>query len=176
MSDWETIKNKLQRETKAGLIQLIQELTAVSPEAQRYLQTRYGKGTTADQIDPYLKVIQEQFVISDWNNIISWNFAGVQKALDDYAKSSQGDEVGVAELLVVALEAAVKFADNFSLQDGDFDNDIAELAEKCTNHFQDYLHLLPTYKRRLKKVQRMGNALGYEAMDEWLDKLTHPLR
>ena len=176
MKDRSAIEAKLKRETKAALIQLIQELTAVSPEAQRYLYTRYLKGKTADQIAPYRKVIQEQFVISEWNNTISWSFAGVQKAVDDYAKSSQGDEVGVAELLVVGLETAVKFADNFSLQDYDFDNDIAFLAEKCTDHLQSHTHLLTTYKRRLMKVQRMGSNLGYYAMDESLDELTNPDR
>ncbi|MCB8944056.1 MAG: hypothetical protein H6658_09905 [Ardenticatenaceae bacterium] len=174
--NWEAISKKLQQESKAGLIQLIQELTAVSPEAQRYLQTRYLKGTTADQIAPYRQVIQEQFVTSDWNNTLSWNFAGVQKAIDDYAQSSRGDEVGMAELLVAALETAVKFANNFNLQDDDFDNSITELADRCTNHFQDYEHLLPTYKRRIEKIQKIGSDLGYYALDESLDDLTSPYR
>jgi hypothetical protein len=52
ISNWETVSNKLQHETKEALIQLIQELTAVSPEAQRYLQTRYSKGETTTQIAP----------------------------------------------------------------------------------------------------------------------------
>lgn len=133
-SDWSAIKAKLNRENKATLIHLIEELTAVSPEAQRYLHTRYNKGATSSQIAPYQKVIQEQFVISEWNNTISWNFARVHKAIEDYAQSSQGDEVGVAELLVLALETAVHFADNFSLQDDDFDNGITELADRCTEH------------------------------------------
>ena len=176
MKDWSAIEAKLKRENKAALIQPIQELAAVSSEAQRYLQTRYGKGKTADQIAPYRKVIQEQFVISEWNNTISWSFAGVQKAIDDYAKSSQGDEVGVAELLVVGLETAIKFADKINLQDYDFDNDIAVLGEKCADHLQSHKYLLPTYKRRLTKVQRMGNALGYEALDDSLDVLINLYR
>lgn len=55
--NWAAISSKLQQEKKAALIQLVQELTAVSPEAQRYLQTRYLKGTTAEQITPYRQVI-----------------------------------------------------------------------------------------------------------------------
>lgn len=170
--NWDAVSHKLQQEKKAALIQLFQELTAVSPEAQRYLQTRYLKGTTAEQIAPYRQVIQEQFVISDWNNTISWNFAGVQKAIENYAQGSQEDEVGIAELLVVALETAVKFADNFSLQDDDYDNNITELADKCTHHFQTHDHLLPTYKRRIKQIQKIGSDLGYFALDESLDELT----
>ncbi|MBX3055869.1 MAG: hypothetical protein KF770_05285 [Anaerolineae bacterium] len=174
--NWEAISSKLQKEKKAALIQLVQELTAVSPEVQRYLQTRYVKGTTAVQIAPYRQAIQEQFVISDWNNTISWNFAGVHKAIDDYAQSSQGDEVGVAELLVMALETAAKFADNFSLQDNDFDQDITDLAHRCSAHLQSHDHLLPTYKPRIKKIQKIVNDLGYYAADESLDDLTSPYR
>lgn len=37
MKDRSAIEAKLKRETKAALIQLIQELSAVSPEAKRYL-------------------------------------------------------------------------------------------------------------------------------------------
>lgn len=175
-SEWSAIEAKLNRETKATLIHLIQELTAVSPEAQRHLHTRYNKGATSSQIAPYQKVIQDQFVISDGNNTVSWNFAGIQKAIDHYAQSSQGDEVGVAELLVLALETAAHFADNFSLQDNDFDNGITELADRCADHLQAHDRLLPTYKYRVKKIQKTINDLGYYAADESLDNLTNPYR
>lgn len=174
--NWEAINKKLQQEKKAALIHLIQELTTVSPEAQRYLLTRYNKGATSTQIAPYQKVIQEQLVISDWNNTISWNFTGIEKAIDDYAQSSQGDEVGVAELFVLALESAAHFADNFSLQDNDFDNGITELADRCTEHLQAHEQLLPSYKHRIKKIQKTINDLGYYAADEFLDNLTNPYR
>lgn len=114
--DWEPLGRKLQQEKKADLIQLIAELAAVSPEAQRYLQTHYPKKTQiTDRIAPYSKVIKAQFVFSEWGNTVSWSFAGVRKAIDDYAKSSRRDEAGLAELFVVALETAITFADSINM-------------------------------------------------------------
>ncbi len=173
--DWPPIGKKLQQEKKADLIQLIQELTAVSPEAQRYLQTRYlKKQQIADRIAPYLEVIQAQFEISQWRNTVSWNFAGVQKALDDYAKSSRRDEEGLAALFVVSLETALTFADSINMQDDDFDVGVSELAEKCVDHFDEYPQLLSPYVSRLKKICNIGNALGYYAMAEFLEELVYP--
>lgn len=139
------IKTLLEREKKADLIQLIQELTAVSPEAERYVQTRYAqKRPLTDRLGPYQKVIRTQFIISDWNNTVSWNFAGVQKAIDDYLQSSQGDEAGASELLVMALETAISFADSINLQDDDFDHGVTVLGERCveilSNHASWYRH------------------------------------
>ena len=174
---WDAISPKLQREKKANLIQLIQELTAASPEAQRFLQTRYlKKKKTADQIAPYRQVIKHQFVISEWSNTISWNFAGVQKAIDDYTKSSQGDEMGISELIVVALETAVTFADNLNLHDDDFEAKIAELAEKCVDLFRDHSSLYSRYSKRVEKVEQIGNQLGFYTLGEILDELTNPYR
>ena len=90
------IAPKLQRETKSTLINLVYELAVVSPEAQRFSETRYlKKSKTVDKIAPYRQVIQEQFAFSDWNNTVTWNFAGVHKAIHNYDKSSQGDPGGM---------------------------------------------------------------------------------
>jgi len=177
LTDWSTIETKLKREKKADLICLIQELTAVSPEAQRFLQTRYlKKKTPKEQIAPYLQVIKAQFVISEWNNTISWDFAGVQKAIDDFDKSSGGDEAGLCELLLVALETAVSFADNFSMQDDDFDEGVTELAERFVKLFTESPQQYSQQLRRIQKIEKTGNALGYYALGETLDEITNPHR
>ncbi|VAW39320.1 hypothetical protein MNBD_CHLOROFLEXI01-858 [hydrothermal vent metagenome] len=171
-SDWAAIESKLKRETKATLIQLVRELTAVSPTTHRFLHTRYlTKQTAAQQIAPYRQLIKAQFVISEWDNSVGWNFVEVQKAIDDYDQSSQGDEIGLCELLVVALETAVSFADSLNLQADDFDSDVTELAERCADHLYDQPQLLPKYVRRLKKVAQKGDVLGYYALGESFDKL-----
>lgn len=170
--DWSTVAAKLQRETKSTLIDLLYELTAVSPEAQRFLETRYlKKSKTADKIAPYRQVIGEQFVFSDWNNTVTWNFAGVYKAIHNYDKSSQGDPAGLSELWVAALETAIAFADKISLQDEDFDGDLTDLADGCVKHLQNRSQLAPAVARRLKGVQRKAEALGYYATSESLEDL-----
>jgi len=171
--DWPAIKAQLERQKKADLIQLIQELTAVSAEGQRYVQARYAsKKHTFVRLTPYKEVIRDQFTFSDWNNTVSWNFVGVQKAVDDYLQSSQGDEVGVCELLVTALEAAMSFADSINLQADDFDSDVTALAERCVELLSDHPDLHRQYVPRLKKVRKMGNDLGYFALDEAFDNLS----
>lgn len=175
-SHWPAIASKLEREKKADLIQLIQELTAVSPDAQRYLQTRYlQKDQTADSIAPYRQVIQDQFAFSEWGNTVSWNFSEVWKAIEDYAQSSRGDEKGVGELLIAALEIALAFADSLNLQDDDFDNDVTLLAERCVEQLSAQPEGYSPYARRLKKIQKIGNDLGYYALVETLETLTNPM-
>jgi hypothetical protein len=177
MPDWPAVEAKLKRENKGDLIQLIRELTAVSPEVERFIETRFlKKKNLQNQIAPYHRVIQEQFVISDWNNSVSWSFAGVQKVIDDYAQSSQGDNTGICELLLVALETAVSFADSINLQDNEFDAEITELAERFVVLFTDEPQKNPQYLRRLKKVERTGNELGFYALGDTLDELTNPHR
>ncbi len=171
--DWPAIKAQLERQKKADLIQLIQELTAVSAEAQRYVQTRYASPKNASaHIKPYKEVIRNQFVFSDWNNTVSWNFAGVHKAIDDYFQGSYSDEVGTSELLVTALEAAMSFADCINLQADDFDADVTALAERCAELLSDHPGLYRQYAQRLKKVRKLAIDLGYYALDEAFDELS----
>lgn len=173
--DWSALASKLQREKKADLIHLIQELTAISPEAQRFLQARYlKKKRTADQIAAYRKVIQEQFAFSEWDNTVSWNFVGVQKAMDDYTKSSQGDEIGLCALFMAALEMAMSFADRINLQDDDFDYAVTALAERYVELFTNHPQMYAPYARRLRNVQKIGSELGYYTLVEILDEVTNP--
>lgn len=67
----------------------------------------------------------------------------MQKAIDDYDKGRRGDEVGLLELMVFALETAVTFADRLNLHDYDFDAEITELAERCVNLFSEHPQLYP---------------------------------
>jgi glycogen debranching enzyme len=170
--NWSAIAPKLQRETKSALISLVYELAAISPEAQRFLQTRYlKKSKTVDKVASYCQVIQEQFAFSDWNNTVTWNFAGVHNAIHNYDKSSQGDPAGLSELWVVALETAIAFANEINLQDEEFDGDLTDLADGCKDHLQTHSQLLPSVSRRLKDVQRKAEALGYYATSESLEDL-----
>lgn len=172
---WSAIEPKLQRQKKVDLIDLIQELTAVSPEVQRFLQTRYlKKQTTTEQIAPYCQVIKAQFVLSDWNQTVSWDFSEVQKAIDDFNKSSGGDEAGLCELTLFALETAVSFADSISLQADDFDEGVTTLAEQFVDLFSETQPENRSQIPRIKKIERMGYELGYDALGDTLAEITNP--
>ena len=169
---WALFEGKLRRERKATLVDLLHELYQISPDAQRFLLTRYGgKQSLAERIKPYRQLIKSQFVLSEWSNTVSWDFAGVHKSIDDYTAGSQGDAAGICELLVIALETAVSFADSINMQDEDFDNELTDIADKCIQQIEDHAQFIKTYNRRLKKVNRIGCNLGYYAMSESLDRL-----
>lgn len=167
---WEAISKKLQQEKKADLLLLLRELIQVSPDVWHFVQTRYGPPeNTAGRIIPYRQSIQEQFTISDWNNSVTWNFAGVHQAIDAYAQSSRGDAAGVGELHLWALEAAIQFADTLNLQDSDFEGGLLDLAESLIAHVQRHPQLHALYRRRIQAVQRTGHRLGYEDLAELLE-------
>ena len=173
---WSAIEKGLNRTNKKDLVELIQQLSFISPDVKRFLQTRYLKPKSIkSRVSQYSKTIKEQFVISEWNSTVTWNFSSVQKAIDDYAISSHGDAGGLAELYVFALETAVSFADSINLQADDFDEEITHLAERCTEHFQGQPHLISTYKNRIKKAINKGNHVGFYAMTDYLDELAHPI-
>lgn len=167
---WPRIRLQLDRQKKAELITLLEELATVSLDVQRFLQTRYlTKKTSSNSVAPYRELIQSQFVISDWNNTISWNFAGVLQALDEYAVSRPNDKHGLVELGLYALETSLAFADQFSLQDFDFDEGVTELAERYMEAVNDYPAAQPKHTQRLKKVLQIASELGYYALIETIE-------
>ena len=167
---WPKIRLQLERQRKAELITLIEELVTVSPDVQRFLHTRYlTKKTSSEQVILYHELIQSHFVVSDWNNSISWNFAGVLQALDEYVINRPDDKHGLVELVLFALEASLAFADQFSLQDFDFDEGVTELAERYMKAVNGYSAAQPKHTQRLKKILQTASELGYYALIETIE-------
>lgn len=167
---WTKIGKILRQQKKDDLIDLLEELATISPDVQRFLQTRYlKKENVSDRIAPYRDPIQSQFVVSEWNNSASWDFAGVKKSLDDYARSRPDDKVGLVELLIHALESSLAFADQLNLQDFDFDEGVTELAERYMTVLASWPEVQPQYNQRLKKIRQTADELGYYALVEILE-------
>lgn len=167
---WTRVLPQLEKQRKAELLTLLEELATLSPDVQRFLHTRYlTKKMLSGQIAQYHERIQSQFVISDWNNTISWSFAGVQQAFDAYAVSRPDDKPGLVELALCALETSLAFAEQFSLQDFDFDDGVTELAERYMDALADLSAVPSGHAQRLQKVLRTASELGYYALIETIE-------
>ena len=174
-ADWTKIERKLQKETKRSLIMLLQELTNASPDAERFLHARYLKlKTTKARVAKYSQVIQSQFILSEFDHTVAWNIDKVQEIIDEYALSSQNDEEGVAELHVFSLETAVSFFSAFGDADPDIQYDLAQLAEKCHDHYYAKPTLIKRYKPRLKNIVKGGSEIKLSDMVHILNDLITP--
>ncbi len=145
-SDWPALKTQLEREKKADLIHLIQELTAVSPAAQQFLYARYlhSRHMTV-RVQPYRRRIIVQFEVDG-----TWpDFQQIAQAIQEYQLATGVEPKGTAELYVSALEAAANFVDGLGVHDVDYFGDLTELSWQCVSHFNDFPALYPPYAARL---------------------------
>ena len=133
-SDWPGLKTQLEREKKADLIHLIQELTAVSPTVQHFLHARYlHTRDTVARIQPYLKRIDAQFEGEE-----TWSDLGqIAQAIQEYQLATQKEPDGTTELYVYALEATAGFFWGIGIHDMDLLSDVAELAWQCVSPLHD---------------------------------------
>ncbi|MCA9977071.1 MAG: hypothetical protein KC413_15020 [Anaerolineales bacterium] len=147
--DWDAIYRQLQQEKKADLIQLVQELTAVSPTVAQFLHARYlhTQDITA-RIQPYQKRIDAQFEGEE-----TWPDLGqIAQAIQEYQLAARQEPEGTTELYVYALEAAAGFFWGMGIHDIDLVGDVAELAWQCVSHFNNFPNLYPLYADRLHAI------------------------
>ncbi len=146
MDKWNSVRKKLQAENKDGLIDLIQELTAVSPASQQFLYARYlhSRHMTV-RVQPYRRRIIVQFEVDG-----TWpDFQQIAQAIQEYQLATGIEPKGTAELYVSALEAAANFVDGLGVHDVDYFGDLTELSWQCVSHFNDFPALYPPYAARL---------------------------
>ncbi len=149
MDKWNSVRKKLQAENKDGLIELLRELTAVSPTVQQFLHARYlhTQDITA-RIHPYQKRIDAQFEGEE-----TWPDLGqIAQAIQEYQLATWQEPEGATELYVYALEAAADFFWGMGIHDVDLLGDVAELAWQCVSHFNEFPPLYPLYVERLRDI------------------------
>lgn len=149
MDKWDSVRKKLQAENKDVLIDLIQELMAVSPTAQHFLHARYlHSQDIAARIQPYLKRIDAQFKGEE-----TWPDLGqISPAIQEYQLATRQELEGTTELYVYALEAAAGYFWGIGIHDVDLLDDVAELAWQCVSHFNNFPNLYPLYIDRLHDI------------------------
>lgn len=162
---WQDIEKKLVKEKKQTLVALLQNLYQISPDVQRFLEARYGRGQTPQQrIASYKRVIQQQFVFHG-DAPPEADFYKIQKVVSDYRLSSDHDEEGVAELYVIALEAIADFIERFNVHGPGFYAEVVELVQTAVQQFEAHPHLYPKYSRRLRKARDKIVVMDMDAAD-----------
>ncbi|GIK55638.1 MAG: hypothetical protein HND44_05165 [Chloroflexi bacterium] len=147
--NWDAVSHNLQREKKAALIHLIQELTAVSPTVQQFLHVRYlhSQDITA-RVQPYLKRIDAQFGGEE-----TWPDLGqIAQAIQEYQLATRQEAEGTDELYVYTFEVTANFFWGIGIHDVDLLGDVAELAWQCVSHFNNFPSLYPLYVDRLHAI------------------------
>jgi hypothetical protein len=147
--DWLAIEPALQKQTKAGLIQLIQELTAVSPPVQLFLYARYSH---VQDIAARIKLYQER-IDAQFESEETWpDFGQIAQVIREYELATRKEPEGTTELYVYALEAAAGFFWGMGIHDVDLLGDVAEFAWQCVSHFNDFPNLYPLHAERLRDI------------------------
>ncbi len=190
MDKWNDIHQKLQAENKAGLIELLRELTAVSPSAYQFLQARHlHLQDIALRVRPYQERITAEFESKDpWSdflqngNLSEPDFEQIMQAIKEYRAATREEPEGTAELCVYATETAVGFMLSMSIHDADFFDDVAELAWQCVSHFNNFPTLYPLYVDRLHAIaaklsehQWEGLTIPFYQLDADMDNYSEEL-
>jgi hypothetical protein len=168
ISDWPEIEKKLQRETKAALIQTLRELTTIFPEIHYFVQARYLH--TQDmlaRIKPYQRQIDAQFV----GDMPLLNLPQVQRVIENYQLATGNEERGTVELWVFALEAGAGFIRGMGMHDLAYHSDLTDIAWACVHFLESCPYLYPLYKKRLQTVCGWLNESGSEWITEPLYQL-----
>lgn len=149
MDKWNTVRKKLQAENKDVLIELLRELTTVSPTVAQFLHARYLHNQDINaRIQPYLKRIDAQFEGEE-----TWPDLGqIAQAVQEYQLATGQEPEGTTELYVYALEAAAGFFWGMGIHDMDLLGDVAEFAWQCVSHFNNFPNLYPLYADRLREI------------------------
>ncbi len=163
--DWQALQVILQKQTKAALIDLIQELVTASPTVQQFLQARYLHiHDMAAQIRPYQERIDAQFEGDEpWDKVQS-DFQEIGRIIREYRLATREEPEGTTELYVYALESAAGFMLSMGIHDMDYHNDVAELAWQCVSHFNNFPALYPPYVNRLREIVADLNQFDWEEL------------
>jgi hypothetical protein len=147
--DWLAVEPALQKQTKAALIQLIQELTTVSSIVQLFLHARYSHfQDIAARIKPYQERIDAQFESEG-----TWpDFGQIAQSIHEYRLATNHEPEGTTELYVYALEVAAGYMWGMGVHDVDLLGDVAEFAWQCVYHFNNFPTLYPLYVERLRDI------------------------
>lgn len=160
---WTSIESKLKKESKATLIQLVKELTAVSPESLHFLQTRYHHTQNiSSRIKPYQQQIDVQFK----GDYAPLDLSQVQLAIEHYQKATNNEEKGTAELWMYALESAAGFMRGMGMHDLTYQSKLAELNWEISDFMGNHPDLYSIYEERLQTICHWLNESGNEQLAE----------
>ena len=165
---WSEVKASLAGFDRDGLLTLVRDLYAASPDNQAFLHARLGLG--GDVLEPYKATISRWL----WPDVFKnqdTSVAKAKKAIADY-RQAVGQPEGLAELMVFYCQQAAGFYADVGMDDeGHFDA-LVRMFEKALAAASK----LPAEQRdallsRLDEVRRISHNFGYGVGDEMDDLL-----
>lgn len=163
---WMDIRGALSGFDRAGLMGLVQDLYALSPDNQAFLHARLGLGQ--DQLKPY-KARISRWLSPDLMRGQSVSISKAKKAISDYKKAI-GRPEGLAELSLFYCEEALDFVESCSMEDEGYFLALIRMYDRSLRLVLD----LPTvdrasYLERLDKLRSRAGVVGWGVQDELND-------
>ena len=161
-------KQALSALSRDELIKLVGSLYSVSPDNRRFLEARFA---LAAPLEPYKKIIRDAVHPDVMKGTAPISFAAARKAIGDYRKAT-GDQKGVLELMVHAVECGNAFTVEYGDIDGRFYDSLESLFRKTVQVLKTMDG--PTteaYLPRLEAVVEAASGIGWGYHDGIADAL-----
>lgn len=160
---WSDVKTRLTDFDRAGLMDLVQDLYAVSKDNQAFLHARFALG--GDVLRPYKATLSRWL----WPDVFKKQDTSVtraKRAVSDYRKAI-GHPERLAELMVFYCEQAAGFSNDVGLQDESyFDALVRMFARAVTAANALSSGQRDPLLRRLDQVRRVSHNFGYGVGDD----------
>jgi hypothetical protein len=160
---WSDVKVKLAGIDRTGLLGLLHELYAASPDNRNLLHTRFWIGN--EGLEPY-KATMARWLWPNVSKNQDYSVSKAKKAIADYRKAASDPE-DVAELSVFYCEQAMGFSCKFGVGDERYYNALV-------NMFEQALRIVMTldetprdaFVERLQAVRSASRRIGWGVEDD----------
>ena len=159
---WMDIRGALSGFDRAGLMGLVQDLYALSPDNQAFLHARLGLGQ--DQLKPY-KASISRWISPDLMRNQALSISKAKKAISDYKKAI-GRPEGMAELSTFYCEEALDFLESCGVEEEGYFLTLIRMYDRSLKLVLN----LPAadragYLERLDKLRSRAGGLGWGVQD-----------
>ena len=143
-------KQALSKFSRADLIKLVGDLYSTSPDNRNFLEAKFSSTTaspsssSAPSLKRYKAIIYKNLFPDVMTGTAPLSFVPVRKAISDYKKAT-GDNKGILELMVYAVECG----NDFTLEYGDIDE---RFYDNLVSLFSKAVQLLKTMDAQTKEI------------------------
>lgn len=150
------------------LVKLVGDLYSVNPDNRRFLEAKFAM---AAPLETYKEIIRDAVYPDVMKGTAPISFATARKAISDYKKAT-GDQKGVLELMVHAVECGNSFTVDYGDIDEQFYNNLESLFRKTLQLLKTMdEQTTETFLPRLEAVVEAAHGIGWGYYDEISDAL-----
>jgi hypothetical protein len=161
-------RQALTKLSRDELIKLVSDLYSTTPDNRRFLEAKFA---LAAPLETYKEIIEDAVFPDVMKGTAPISFATARKAISDYKKAT-GDQKGVLELMVYAVERGNAFTVEYGDIDERFYNNLESLFRKTVLFLKTMDG--PTteaYLPRLTAVVEAADGIGWGYYDGIADAL-----